>query len=112
MRGHYSEFPVRSPSVEGGLLPLRFTTDGSGDPTLADDYGGKVTATRATNTITLTIGEYGSLKSCVVSHSLGTTATCTVTGSPTAGTIALAFGILPASATVDVIAFLSDSRIG
>ncbi len=112
MMGEFNLFPVRAPVENAGFIGLRFTTDGSGVPTLLDDYGGKVTVTQATNTYTCYIGECASIKAAPVGHSLTATVNAVVTTNAAAGTVIIAFSGSFFSATCDLMALVSDALGG
>lgn len=110
-RGKIAEYPLRSPIVDGGLVGLRFTTDGTGIPTFETESNkdGNYTITQATNTYTITIGAVGSFRAISVTHSLAATVNVVVTHSASAGTITLAFSTDFDSAICDVIAVVAES---
>lgn len=80
------------------MVPFTFTTDGSGDETLGEDYGGTLAIERDTNAYTLTIGRFSSLVAAPWSSSIAET--CVVTANGAAGTVTLAFAGAIASAQV------------
>ncbi len=108
--GNIGVFSLRTPATNGYAVGLRFTTNGSGVPTLEDDYDGKFTIVQATNTYTITGPEVGAYKAIVASHSLFATVNAVVTHTTT--TIVIAMSTDFDSATCDVVAFASDSLNG
>ena len=108
----FGMFALRTPASNGFAIGLAFTTNGSGVPTLVDDYDGKVTIGVATNTYTITIAPVGRWYSANVSHSLEATVNKVVTKDADAGTIVIAFSGSFFSASCDVFAFASDSLNG
>lgn len=110
-RGNWNA--VQSLGGEVIVIGLRFTTDGSADETLADNYGGLVSIARSTNTYTITLpGSVGKIYSVVVGHALTATVNCTPSFTTTAGTVALAFSGAIASNTVDVTIIASATYRG
>ena len=105
--------PVRGgPDGEILAIPFSFTTDGSGVPTLVEDYNGLVTIGRAAGVYTVTVGTYRAFLACPFGHSLASTLTCTRTHSAANGTVIFTFGSDAFnSATFDGCLFVSNTRI-
>jgi hypothetical protein len=90
----------RNPKV----VAFRFTTNGSGVPTLADDYKGQLsTPVQATNDYTVTVGAF---EKCValVTTSVGVRDGLSLNTS--AGTVQLQFSAAQNNAIIDVILLL------
>lgn len=111
-RGRASEYLLRSQVRDGGIIGFQFTTDGTGVPTLTDDYDGLVSIAQATNTYTITFGAVGAIKTVVVSQSLNATVNHVTTFSASAGTAIIAFSTDFDSATCDVIVLFSETHFG
>lgn len=93
-------------------LPFAFTTDGSGVPTLVEDYNGLISIGRAAAVYTVTVGTYRVFLACPHSHSLASTLTCTRTHSAANGTVIFTFSADTFnSATFDGCLYVSEERI-
>ena len=83
---------------------VRFTTDGSNDPTLTQSHDGQVAISRSTNTYTLTFPEaWDTTDAVVVTHSAHATLNVTETNAPASKTVTLAFSGAFASGTCSVV---------
>lgn len=100
------------PDGEVLCLPFAFTTDGSGVPTLVEDYNGLISIGRSGAVYTITVGTYRAFLACPFGHSLASTLTCTRTNSVANGTVIFTFGSDAFnSATFDACLYVSATRI-
>lgn len=83
------------------LLSIRFTTDGSGNPTVPYDYEGDVTVTKSGNNYIINIGPFSKLLACFA-KSLAAASNGTVVDAA-AGTVQVNFAAAVASSTVDIM---------
>lgn len=93
------------------ILATNFTTDESGVATLGFTNGGRYSISKSSNTYTLTTGvTWDETMAVHVTHALAATVNHTLTITPSAGTIAIAFSGAIASSRVDITVHLSGSK--
>ena len=85
------------------LLPIAFTTDGSNDPTLVEDFNDSVSISRNTNAYTITFkGNWHKTLSITPAWDTAATINCTRASTPASGTVTLSFSGAITSGRVDV----------
>ena len=101
--------PLNSIAERSTLIPLSFSTDGSGVPTLDLDYGGRVTvALTATDRYTITMPSAREIVACVSPSD--SSVNYTVVKDADAGTVVIDFGANFFSKRCDVHVTLIDSE--
>jgi len=92
------------------ILPLRFTTDAGGTPTLSNDHNGSVTCTEATDVYTLTVPVFGECMAVVIDCSDKAINIVRTSITASTGVFVFTAGATLVSDSVDILLFLKDSR--